>query len=106
MKAKVSNWLFETRNNGNCYEREKGISSLKEFKLKIIYICIAGAMENEEAYLSYEDICILVKKYSAGMFDLNRSSMNRLVNELVEVGAITKTNDMQGKIGKNLYKLN
>ena len=105
METKVSNWLFETRNNGSSFERSQGINSLREFKLKIVYICIAGAMENGEANLSYEDITTLVNKYSASTIELSRPTTKRMVDELVELGVIVRINDMKGKIQKSLYKL-
>ena len=104
---RLNNWLFEIRNNGNSCERKQGINSLKEFKLKIIYICIYGevAKGNGEALLSYEDISKLVDKYSAGTIKIARPTMKRLIDELIELGVIVRENDLKGKISKSLYKI-
>lgn len=104
----IDKWLFESRNNGSSYERACGINSLKEFKLKIVYICIVGEIANNggEAFLSYDNISELVEKYSAGTMKITRASIKRMVDELVGLSLITKENDLKGKISKNLYKAN
>ena len=102
----VDNWLFEIRNKGSWTDQTLGYNSLKEFKLKIIYIAILGQMENGEVYLSYGDIIELVEKYSAGTIKLHRQTLKRMVDEIVEVGALIRINDLKGKISKSLYKIN
>ncbi len=104
----MDKWLFECRNNGSFYEREQGINSLTEFKLKIVYICIVGEIANNggEAFLSYSNISELVEKYSAGTMKIARTTIKRMVDELVELNVITKENDFKGKVTKNLYKIN
>lgn len=101
----INDWLFKTNNNSSYTDRCNEINSEREFKLKILYLCIVSKAENGEASLSYTDLSSLVYKYSAKMFDLKKTTLVRMTKELEELNLIAIENDFIGKTPKNTYKI-
>lgn len=105
----VNKWLFkdETITEREFYGNEKRVvqeNTSKEFKKRIIYIIIVANTDNDRlAELSYEDISYLVKMYTDNIVDINRHSVVRLVDELVNEGLLIKKSSVAKK---NIYKAN